>query len=151
MKKLLIATALAAAVTSANAIEVGVNGSYDHISPNYYSTGFGFTVGQRFGNNWGVTAGLDRYTETDINRYSVLGGYDAFRVGAALFTFKAGAAYVDRGNNLPNGYAGVVGIASTIYVTDKVGIVVDYRYQRGQDRISNLNGNTVSLGVQYSF
>ena len=48
MKDILIASILAMAAFSANAVEVGVNGSYDFGSPTE-RPGAGVTVGQKFG------------------------------------------------------------------------------------------------------
>ena len=60
MKKLAIAlaTAMALVATTASALEVGVNGSYDYGSP-ANRPGAGIPIGQKY-NKFGVTAGFDR-------------------------------------------------------------------------------------------
>ena len=147
MKKLVLVAALMAAF-SAQAVEVGVNGSTD--TANTDRTGYGVTVGQKF-DKVGVTAGFDRYsTGVDLNKYTLMGSYDVAKVGTATIAVKAGVAYLDQ-KNAKDGYAGLVGAGVSIPVTKQVAATVDYRYQAGQSRVNNLDGSTVSAGLKYSF
>ena len=147
MKHLVLVAALMAAF-SAQAFEVGVNGSTD--TANTDRTGYGVTLGQKF-DKFGVTAGFDRYTKgNDLDKYTLVGSYDVTKVGAATVAVKAGVAYLNQktGND---GYAGLVGAGVSIPVTASLAATVDYRYQAGQSRVNNLDGSTVSAGLKYSF
>ena len=147
MKKLVLVAALMAAF-SAQAVEVGVNASTD--SANNDRTGYGVTLGQKFG-GFGVTAGFDRYTKgTDLDKYSLVGSYDVTRVGTATVAVKAGAVYLNQktGND---GYAALAGAGVTLPVTKQLAATVDYRYQAGQSSVRSLDGSTVSAGLKYSF
>jgi len=150
MKKLAIALAMALVATTASALEVGVNGSYDYGSP-ANRPGAGITIGEKFG-KMGVTAGFDRYQKgTDQNKWSLVGSYDVYSVGAATFAVKAGAAYLDNYNVTADGYAGLVGTGVSYSLAKNVALTADYRYQFGQSRVNSFDGNTISTGVKFSF
>jgi hypothetical protein len=147
MKKLVLVAALMAAF-SAQAVEVGVNGSTD--GANADRTGYGVTLGQKFG-GFGITGGFDRYTKgTDLDKYSLIGSYDVSRFGNATIAVKAGAAWLNQktGND---GYAALVGVGASLPVTKQLAATVDYRYQAGQSSVRSLDGSTVSAGLKYSF
>ena len=148
MKKLAIASLLALAAISASAVEVGITGSQDFANTD--RSGYGVTLGQQYG-SFNVTAGFDRYTTgIDLNKYSLVGGYDVTKIGTATLTAKAGVAYLDqKGAN--DGYAALVGAGVSIPVTKQVAATVDYRYQAGQSRVNSLNGSSVLVGAKYSF
>ena len=147
MKKLVLVAALMAAF-SAQAVEVGVNASTD--SANNDRTGYGVTLGQKFG-GFGVTAGFDRYnTSVDLDKYSLVGSYDVTRIGTATVAVKAGAAYLNQKTS-NDGYAALAGAGVTLPVTKQLAATVDYRYQAGQSSVRNLDGSTVSAGLKYSF
>lgn len=150
MKKTLIATALACAASTAFALDVGVTGSYDHVSPNYFAGGYGLVVGHRFANtNYGVTAAFDRYPDIKYNKYTLMAGRDVATLGTAVLTIKSGVSYLDTRYN--DGYAFVAGVGSTIGLTDKISLTTDFRHQWGQDSVKKLNGNIVTFGLMYSF
>lgn len=138
------------AVSSAMAVEVGVNGSYDFGSPTE-RPGAGITVGQKFG-KFGVTAGFDRYTKTtDQDKYSLVGSYDVATIAKTTIAVKAGAAYISNTGNVADGYAALVGVGASYPITKAVSLTADYRYQAGQSRINQFDGSTVALGAKYSF
>jgi len=150
MKKFAIATLMALAAVTASAVELGVNGSYDYGSPTQ-RPGAGITIGQKY-DKFGITAGFDRYTKgTDQNKWTLVGSYDVYTVGAATFAVKAGAAYIDNAGNSADGYAGLVGTGVSYAVAKNVALTADYRYQFGQSRINQFDGNTISTGVKFSF
>ena len=152
MKKLAIAfaTAMALAVTTANAVEVGVNGSYDFGSPTE-RPGAGITIGEKFG-KFGVTAGFDRYTKTtDQDKYSLVGSYDVATIAKTTVAVKAGAAYLSNTGGVADGYAALVGVGASYPITKAVSLTADYRYQAGQSRVNQFDGSTVALGAKYSF
>jgi opacity protein-like surface antigen len=150
MKKLAIASVLALAAASASAVEVGVNGSYDFGGAND-RPGAGITVGEKFG-KVGVTAGFDRYTKgTDQNKWSLVGSYDVATVAGATVAVKAGAVYLDNAGKTADGYAALVGAGVSYPLTKAVSLTADYRYQAGQTRVDQFNGNTVAFGAKYSF
>jgi outer membrane autotransporter protein len=147
MKKLVLVAALMAAF-SAQAVEVGINASTD--TANTDRNGYGVTVGQKFG-AMGVTAGFDRYSKgMDLDKYSLVGSYDVTKIGTATVAVKAGGAYLDQKNG-KDGYAALIGAGVSIPVTKQVAATFDYRYQAGQSSVKNLDGNTVSAGLKYSF
>jgi predicted porin len=152
MKKLAIAfaTAMALVATTASALEVGVNGSYDYGSPTN-RPGAGFTVGEKFG-KFGVTAGFDRYTKTtDQDKYSLVGSYDVATIAKTTVAVKAGAAYISNTGNVADGYAALVGVGASYPITKAVSLTADYRYQAGQSRVNQFDGSTVAFGAKYSF
>jgi len=147
MKKIILVAALMAAV-SAQAVELGINASRD--TANSDRTGYGITVGQKFG-SYGVTAGFDQYKDgTDLNKYSLVGSYDVTKVGPVTLAAKAGVAYLDQ-KGATDGYAALVGAGASYPLTKELALTADYRYQAGQSRVSNLNGSTIAAGLKYSF
>jgi opacity protein-like surface antigen len=150
MKKLAIASIFSLAAVTASAVEVGVNGSYDFGGSNE-RPGAGITVGEKFG-KVGVTAGFDRYTKgTDQNKWSLVGSYDVATVAGATVAVKAGAVYLDNAGKTADGYAALVGAGVSYPLTKTVSLTADYRYQAGQTRVDQFNGNSVALGAKYSF
>lgn len=138
------------AVSSAMAVEVGVNGSYDFGSPTE-RPGAGITVGQKFG-KFGVTAGFDRYTKTtDQDKYSLVGSYDVATIAKTTVAVKAGAAYISNTGKVADGYAALVGVGASYPITKAVSLTADYRYQAGQSRVNQFDGSTVAFGAKYSF
>jgi len=149
MKKILLATLLAATFGAASAVEVGVNTSRNYAGND--NTGFGLTVGQRIGGKTTVTAGFDRVTSgADQDRFSLIGGYDVAKFGKAIVTANAGAGYLNN-EVAANGYVALVGVGVSYPLTAKVSATVDLRHQVGQARVSQFNGNTVTAGLKYSF
>ena len=147
MKKVILAAALFASL-GAQAVEVGINASRD--TANQDRTGYGLTVGQKF-DKVGITAGIDQYkTGVDLSKYSLVGSYDVTKVGAATVAVKAGVAYLDQ-KKAVDGYAALVGAGVSYPLNKELALTADYRYQAGQSRVSNLNGNTVSAGLKYTF
>jgi opacity protein-like surface antigen len=148
MKKVILIASLLAFAGIASAVEVGVNGSVDFANTD--RTGGGVTVGEHFG-KFSVTAGFDRYTKgNDLDKYSVVGGYDITKIGSATLTAKAGASYLNQKTGA-DGYAALVGAGVSVPVTDKIAATVDYRYQAGQSRVNNLNGSSILVGAKYAF
>lgn len=148
MKKVILIASLLAFAGIASAVEVGVNGSVDFANTD--RTGGGVTVGEHFG-KFSVTAGFDRYTKgNDLDKYSVVGGYDVTKIGSATLTAKAGAVYLNQKTGA-DGYAALVGAGVSVPVTDKIAATVDYRYQAGQSRVNNLNGSSILVGAKYAF
>lgn len=177
MKKFAIASVIALAATAASALDLGVNASRTYGGAD--RNGYGLTVGQSFG-AFGAEASVDRYTGSGIdqNRWSLVGTMPVATVGKVSLTAKAGVAYLDNQGTLTsdsavttcrgrsaqcmtststtssevaNGFAGVVGVGASMPLTDKLSATVDYRYQRGQDRVNAFNGSTVNAGLKYKF
>jgi outer membrane autotransporter protein len=150
MKKLAIASVLALAAMSANAVEVGVNGTYSWGGP-IDRPGAGFTIGEKFG-KMGVTAGFNRATKNvDQDKYSLVGSYDVATIAKTTVAVKAGATYISNTGNVADGYAALVGVGAGYPITKAVSLTADYRYQIGQSRVSQFDSNTVAFGVKYSF
>lgn len=149
MKKLAIMAMLAVATISASAVEVGVRGTRNADSS---ADTVGVTVGQKFGAT-SVEGAFDRTTRgaVNVNKISLVGGYDVAKVAGVTVTPKVGVALIDPANDGLNGYAALVGVGASLPLTSKVNLVADYAYQRGQDRVRAFNGNQVSIGAKYSF
>jgi opacity protein-like surface antigen len=148
MKKIIATLALMGLVFAAQAVELGVNASRDTAGTD--RTGYGVTVGQKFGAA-GITAGFDRYTTgTELDKYSVVGSYDVTKIGSATLAVKAGAAYLNPKSG-DNGYAALVGAGVSIPLTQSIAATVDYRYQAGQSRVKSLDGSTVTAGLKLAF
>ena len=152
MKLNVLLAAVLFAVGSAQAVEVGVNASRDYGFSPSDTNGGGITIGQKFGAT-GVTAGWDRYTTNGVgqNKWSVVGSYDVTKVAGATVAVKAGAAYLDNSGSTADGYAVLVGAGVSYPLTKELAATVDYRYQAGQDRVKQFDGNTVAVGLKYSF
>jgi outer membrane autotransporter protein len=147
MKKIFLVAALMAAV-SAQAVELGINASRD--TANSDRSGYGITIGQKYGHT-GIEAGFDKYTTgTELSKYTLVGSYDIAKFGAATVAAKAGVGYIDQ-KNTTDGYAFLVGAGVTYPVAKQVSLTADYRYQAGQSRINTLDGSTISAGLKYSF
>ena len=150
MKKILIATTIALAATAASALELGVNATRDYSGAENRNGG-GITLGQNYG-KVSLTAGFDRFTKgtNDQDRYSLVAGYDVAKVGFVTVTPKVGVAYLNNQFG-SDGYAMTVGVGATVPVTKQIGIGLDVARQYGQDRVQSSDGNTVTVGVKYSF
>lgn len=177
MKKLVIASLVALAATSASALELGVTAN--RISGDVDRSGYGVTLGHNFG-KFGVEAGFNRFAGegVDQNRFTVLGTMPVTSIGKVAVTAKAGVAYLDNSSNLTSvsavtrcrgrshrcvtststtstavadGFAAVVGVGATLPLTNKLAVTADYRYQRGQEKVNAFNGSNVSVGLTYKF
>ena len=149
MKKVLFAT-LATLALSASAIEVGVNGTRDY-SGSADRTGYGITVGKRFG-AVGVEAGYTRFIQStnDQDRYSLVGSYDVTKIGPVTVAVKGGVAYL-MNQTSADGYAITAGVGGSVPVAKNLAATVDWRRQEGQKNINSFDGNQVAVGLKYSF
>jgi len=149
MKKIAIAAAIALAATAASALEVGVTQTRDYAGDN--RNGAGVTVGTTVG-AIGLTAGFERFTagENDQDRYSVTAGYNLAKIGPATVGVKTGVAYLNNQTG-DNGYALTVGAGVSVPVTKSVSAELDVARQYGQERVSQFDGNRVTLGLKYKF
>lgn len=150
MKKVILASLLTLAVGAASAVELGVQGVRD-FSGNPDRNGYGLSIGQKVGPVT-ATAGFERFTKgtNDLDRYSLVAGYDVTKLGQATLTAKAGVAYLQPQTG-STGYAALVGAGISYPLTKAVSLTADYRYQVGQERVDAYNGNTVSAGLKVSF
>lgn len=153
MKKFAIVSILALAAVSASAVELGVvatRGDTTGDTRNYA----GVTLGQSYG-KLNATAGFERSTvgvEGNQNRWSLVGGYDVAKVGPVTITPKIGYAYLDNQNpGIASGNAGTLGVGFSVPVAQKVTVGLDYAYQKGEDRVSQFDGNRVSVSAKYKF
>lgn len=179
MKKILIASAIALVATTASALEVGLTVGTNYAKNNSSNCGFiigpmtctqgtdrteyGITVGKQYG-KLGLTAGFARndggspitqptdgaYKDQRQDRYSLVAGYDAGKLGPVTFTPKVGVAYLNNARDA-DGYAMTVGLGATLPVTKQVSLGVDVARQYGQDRVSQYDGNRVFASLRYKF
>lgn len=148
MKKLLFVV-LFAISGLASAADLGVVYNRDYAGSDRNAVGL--TLGKSLG-AYGVTAGAERFSKgnNDQNRYSLVASYDLTKIGSATVSVKAGAAYLD--NQIgASGYAALAGVGISIPVAKAVAVTVDARHQAGQNRVESFNGNTLGLGLKYSF
>jgi outer membrane autotransporter protein len=152
MKKILIAAALVVS-SSAFAVDLGVYGGYGKGTNGHSQDMAGVSAGQKFG-SFGVQGTFDRSTSnvTNVNRYTVTGSYDVFKLGSIQTNVRAGVAYLDpQSSKLSNGGAALIGAGISYPVTKQVSLVADYAYQKGNNITKNYNGNIVTAGAKYSF
>ena len=149
MKKILIATAVAMAATTASALEVGITQSRDYAGVD--RNGAGITLGEKFG-RVGLTAGVERFTAgtNDQDRYSVVAGYDVAKIKNATVAVKTGVAYLDNQTGA-NGYAMTIGAGVNVPLTKQVSVGLDVSRQYGQDRVQSFDGDRVTVGLRYKF
>jgi hypothetical protein len=152
MKLKMAIAAVLLAVGTAQAVEVGVNASRDFGFSPSDTNGGGITIGQKFGAA-GVTAGWDRYTTNGFgqNKWSLMGSYDVAKLGSTTVAVKAGGAYLDNSGSTADGYALLAGVGVSYPLTKELAATADYRYQVGQDRVKQFDGNTLAVGLKYSF
>jgi outer membrane autotransporter protein len=153
MKKIILATALVLAATAASAFELGVTltrGDTTGDDRDYA----GITLGQSF-DKFNVTAGVERSTDGaqgNQNRWSLVGGYDIAKIGLVTITPKIGYAYLDnQTSGVDNGSAGTIGVGLSVPVAKKITLGLDYAYQKGENRVSQFDGNRVTASVRYPF
>lgn len=150
MKKILIATTIALAATTASALEVGVVGTRDY-SGAQDRNGAGVTLGHKVG-AMSVTAGFERFTKgtNDQDRWSLVAGYDVAKLGPITVTPKVGGAYLNNQHGV-DGYAMTAGVGASLAVAKNVSLTADFARQYGQERVKAFDGNRVTVGVKYSF
>jgi hypothetical protein len=147
MKKLAIIAALMAVTGVASATDLGLRGGRNFGSD---SDSIGITLGQKFGNFGGEFA-FDRfYSDVSGKRYSLIGSYDVAKYHGVTFAVKAGAAII-KPTNKESSYAGIAGIGVSYPVHKNINLVADYSYQYGQNRVSQFDGSSLTVGVKYSF
>lgn len=149
MKKLVVVTALALAATAASALEIGVTAVRDYSTTNRNAVGV--TLGHNYG-NVGVDVGLASTTVGDNNqsRVSLVGSYDAFKIGNVTVAATAGVAYLDNQNG-PDGYATTLGFGTKYPLTKTLSLTADVSRQYGQTRVDQFNGNRVAFGFKQTF
>lgn len=148
MKKLVTIALLAAAATSAMAVDMTLRGTRSvHVD----DTMFGVAVSEKFG-KMGAEVGFDRTTRggENINKWSLVGSHDIAAFGPVATQAKAGVALIDPTVG-PNGSALMVGVGASYPLNKRVSLVADYYYQKGQDRVRRFDGNYFSGGVKVSF
>jgi len=152
MKKTLLAALLATLAISASALEIGVVGSGEFVKGSHTPVdGMGLTLGQHFG-AFSATVEADRQSTTNVNKYSLIGGYDVATVAGATVTAKAGVGYNDNQAVVhSNRYFALVGAGISYPVTKSVAVTADYRYQADRNPVHQLDGSTVLVGAKYSF
>jgi len=148
MKKLVIMAALAMAMVSASAVEVGIRATN---SQGAAGAALGLSIGEKFG-SYGLEGAYDRTTRGAINidRWSVTASYDAAVIGGVTIAPKVGVAYINP-TGFRNGTAMFVGVGASYPLTKQVALTADYQYQVGQDRVRAYNGNRFMIGAKYSF
>lgn len=146
MKKVLIVAALLASFNAA-AYEVGVVGG--GATGNNDGGLAGVTVGHKFENKIGLTAGYAQawLKDGDQNRWTLTASYDVYTNNYFVVAPKVGYAYLNQESNY--GSAGLVGLGVEVPLTKNVALTADYAYQFAEN--SNLNGNILTAGFKYKF
>lgn len=148
LKKTLVAVAFLGLSSSALALDVGVGLNHSFSEDR---NAFSLNAGQKFG-SFGVQAGFERFTKNanDQDRYSLTASYDVTKLGSSVVYVKGGAAYLNNQVGA-DGFAWLAGAGVNIPVTKNISGVVDFTHQFGQNRVNSFNGNTLGLGIKYSF
>ena len=152
MKKTLLAALLATLAISASALDIGIVGSGEFVKGSHTPVdGMGLTLGQQFG-AFSATVEADRQSVTNVNKFSLIGGYDVAKLADVTVTAKAGVAYLDNQALIhDNRYAGLIGAGVSYPVAKSVALTADYLYQADRNPVHQLDGSTVSFGAKYSF
>ena len=153
MKKVILAVALLMVSSFASATDVGVYGGQGRGTNGKSQDLAGVSVGQSFG-KFGVQGTADRSTtnKVDVNRYIISGSYDVVKLGPVQTNVRVGVAYLDpQSPKTTNGGAGLIGAGVVYPVTQKVSLVADYAYQKGNNITKTYNGNYFTAGAKYSF
>lgn len=150
MKKIVIATFLALAALSASAIEVGVSAAQDRALDD---TGVRLTAGSA-ALPMGLKGSLE-VTRIDagskqLTQYGVVASREITKLGVVSVGAKVGASYLDR-NFGERGYVATVGVGATMPLNQKLDLTVGAERRYGQDRVADLNGNTLTAGLSYKF
>ena len=152
MKKFAIATMIVLAAGVANAqeatsnLEVGLELTRADDRDNY-----GVSATKHF-DAVSVTAGVatTRDQADDQQRLSLGLGYDVYTMGPVTLTAKAGAGYLFN-EVARDGWVGTVGVGASMPIAANLTATVDYARQYGQDRVSQFDGDRVTIGVRYGF
>ncbi len=149
MKKVLLASALTLAASTAMAWEIGVTGNRDYAGKD--RNGGGVVVANQYG-AFGAAAAAERTTggDNDQNRYSLTGSYDVPVYKAITVGPRVGVAYLDNQYGR-DGYALTAGVGARVPLTDTVALTVDYTRQRGEESVKGFDGNRYTVGVRYGF
>jgi hypothetical protein len=154
MKKSILLVALLATFGVAQAVEVGVLGAKDesHQDQGKDHSHYGLTVGEQFGkvSVEGEFSVLNQ-SGNDQEKYSVIAGYDVYKLGFVTLTPKAGVSYLSNTGNVADGYAIRAGVGASVPLSDSVKAGVDFYHQYGQNRVSAYDGNTIQASVKYAF
>jgi outer membrane autotransporter protein len=160
MKKALLAVVLLALAGVASAVEVGGYWDWERGTNGSATQGGGVSIGDKLTAvdpslaKVGVQATFDRSTSGAVNtdRYTATVSYDVFKLGPVQTNVRAGVAYLDpQSTKASNGGAGLVGFGFAYPVTEKVALVADYAYQKGNNITKAYNGNIITTGAKYSF
>jgi hypothetical protein len=140
MKKAIIASMLAI-TTAAFAGDFSVSGVYDYTAKEQ---------GVRVGTS---VAGLS-LTATNIenhyNRFGVGKDFQLAKIGPVALSAGATVSYQDTLNGV-NGYGLSVGAKATLPITKQIDLVASTERFAGQERVSQFNGNTGSIGLKVKF
>jgi hypothetical protein len=154
MKKGVLLVALLATFGLAQAVEVGVFGAKDesHQDQGKNHSHYGLTVSEQIG-KVSVEGEYSRMNQSGNNqdKYSVIAGYDVYKLGFVTLTPKVGASYLNNAGTTADGYAVRVGLGASAPLADHVKFGVDFYRQYGQDRVNAYDGNTVQASIKYAF
>lgn len=148
MKKTFIGLALATAVGTASAVDVGVNYSRDVTND---VNGVGISVGQTW-NKFSLTVGAERFDTVGGNQdqVSLIGGYQVFKVMGVAVDAQVGAVYI-QADGAKDGLTNVIGLGAALPLTKSLAVVGDVRRTIGIDTMKVHNGTTAGVGLRYSF
>jgi len=153
MKKLIIATALIGAIGAigaAQAVELGVSAVRDYQAD---ANGVRVTLG-----NYDLVGFKTALEVTSVRRngigyeqYVVSATREVYTLGPVAFAGKVSTGYVNRTTGLENGYVLNLGVGATYKLAKNTDAVVGFERRFGQDRVSDLDGNTLTIGLKQSF
>ena len=130
-----------AITTAAFAGDFSVSGVYDYTAKEQ-----GFRVGTS-------VAGLSltaTHIDNQYNRYAVGKDVELTKLGPVALSAGASVSYQDTINGV-NGYGISVGAKATLPITKQIDLVASTERFAGQERVSQFNGNTGSIGLKVKF
>jgi hypothetical protein len=146
MKKIVIASILAASVGVASAAEVSVGGVYDG-KAELYGTRVTISAGS-------IGQVTPKVSVTNINdlytRYAVGADLNLIEVASVKLGVTASGVY-QNGYNAIDGYGVVAGLKATYDITKNISLTGGVERFYGQERIKGYNGTTTSVAVSYKF
>lgn len=153
MKKFLAVVLGLAFAMSASAMDLNLHVTHaGSVGSGVESNSLGIGVGQYVLPNVHLEADLDRSNTRGVNQTRVEGkvGYDVLHYGNMVVRPELGAAYLFN-TNAANGFALTAGATADFALNQHSAIFVNYEYQDGQNRVSQFNGNRISVGYRYTF
>jgi outer membrane autotransporter protein len=113
--------------------------------------GVGATVSQQVA-GLGITAGVSLFNSEDNNqtRWSLVADRHLIGLGPVSVSGRVGGAWLNNKTG-DDGFAGVIGVGTSMAITKKMSAGVSIDRQWGQSAVKNSNGNVITAGIKVGF